>query len=74
MWRFTLVTICTVYVPLILVNLAYVTQVPWGNQLNMQLIENIILSVLMIVVTIVEHKMMVKNQDKDAARRQKKKE
>lgn len=45
---FLWVNIGTIYVPLILVNLLGIMDMPWGTQLYIQMIENIIIFLIMI--------------------------
>ena len=65
MWKYTLLTICAVYAPLFLLNFICLLTITWGNQLYIELIENMIIAVLMTICTIIEHRLMLGSQAND---------
>jgi hypothetical protein len=69
-----MLTVVAVYVPLIILNIICLFTISWGDQLYIELLENIIIAVVMIAVTIIEHKIMLGTQTNDALRRVKKTE
>jgi hypothetical protein len=72
MWKYTLLTIFVIYIPLFLLNTICLLTIYWGNQLYIELIENILIAVVMSACTIIEHKLMLGNQANDSIRRAKK--
>jgi hypothetical protein len=74
MWKYTKITMVAIYAPLIFLNFICLFTISWGNQLYIQVIENILVSIVMICCTIIEHKLMLGNQHSDRIRRAKKTE
>ena len=72
MWKYTLLTIFVVNIPIFLLNTICLFTIYWGNQLYIELIENILIAVVMSACTIIEHKLMLGNQANDSIRRAKK--
>ena len=62
------------YIPLVCFNLFFLIFIPWGNQLGMTLVENIMIAIIMSIVTYFEKNMQVKFQKADLIRRNKKRE
>lgn len=66
MFRINLSNILLTYLPLLIVNCVGLATTNWGTQLSILWIENIVIALIMLVCSLIEHRQMVQNfLDKD---------
>lgn len=61
MKKLTMLTIYAVYAPMFVLNLICLVTISWGDQLFIDLIENMIIAVAMTICTYLEHKLMFRH-------------